>query len=581
MTSPKATIIRFPRLCLIALAAIMLLPGLDSLPLIDRDEPRFAHATVEMMYRGEWVVPYFNDEYRFDKPPLTYWWMRVHFAVFGVNEFAARLHSALASALCALLIFGFARRLGCDNLRAFFAGAGWLSCLQVLVHSRMAVADMPLILFLILTMRALWELQNRDPERPFAKCFSDPWFYLLGVSLGLGFLAKGPLAQFIPLLAILLWATLNRFQKRPSPNFARLLLYFLVSAPIWLGLMGAWGIPAQIATEGEFYKVGIGRHVVERGTGAFNSRLFIPGVYYLVAMLPFLLPWSSRIPDAFKNARAGEQAQTGSFLLAWFLSPLLIFSFYATQLPHYILPGYPAFFLLLFLNDVRHPVKWFGKTISLIGVVLPFGGALFFLLCSALIPSEGEIAVLKSLLQIASLAILLLGVASWLIWKHKTLLALTLALPAALVLIPASKKARDAHITIRLKEALKDHQFDTRVSWKFNEPSLVWYFDDGEDFKWSKIPENLAHPDSGNVLMVLEHRRWRIDDKTVGAILRREEKIPPTKERRGTPDWEKMVASLPPTLKWKEVKVIGWSPATSSWIEVVAIVSENTASTVE
>jgi hypothetical protein len=42
-----------------------------------------------------------------------------------------------------------------------------------------------------------------------------------------------------------------------------------------------------------------------------------------------------------------------------------------------------------------------------------------------------------------------------------------------------------------------------------------------------------------------------------------------------------MVASLPPTLKWKEVKVIGWSPATSSWIEVVAIVSENTASTVE
>ena len=40
----------------------MLLPGLESLPLIDRDEPRFAHATVEMMYRGEWVVPYFNDE---------------------------------------------------------------------------------------------------------------------------------------------------------------------------------------------------------------------------------------------------------------------------------------------------------------------------------------------------------------------------------------------------------------------------------------------------------------------------------------------------------------------------------------
>ncbi|NIP93365.1 MAG: phospholipid carrier-dependent glycosyltransferase, partial [Akkermansiaceae bacterium] len=219
----------------------MLLPGLDSLPLIDRDEPRFAHATVEMMYRGEWIIPYFNDEYRFDKPPLTYWWMRLHFGIFGINEFAARLHSASGSLFCALLIFGFARRLGCDNLRAFLAGAGWLTCLQVLIHSRMAVADMPLILFLVLTMRALWELQNRDPARPFSKCFSDPWFYLLGTSIGLGFLAKGPLAQFIPLLAILLWALLNRLHQRPSPNLGRLLACFLCSAPLWLGLMAAWG----------------------------------------------------------------------------------------------------------------------------------------------------------------------------------------------------------------------------------------------------------------------------------------------------------------------------------------------------
>jgi 4-amino-4-deoxy-L-arabinose transferase-like glycosyltransferase len=38
---------------------------------MDRDEPRFAQATVEMMVRGTWTIPYFNDEYRFDTPPLT------------------------------------------------------------------------------------------------------------------------------------------------------------------------------------------------------------------------------------------------------------------------------------------------------------------------------------------------------------------------------------------------------------------------------------------------------------------------------------------------------------------------------
>src|SRR5437773_10663333 len=47
--------------------------GTWSLPLIDRDEPRFAEAAREMRERGDYIVPYFNNQFRFDKPPLTYW----------------------------------------------------------------------------------------------------------------------------------------------------------------------------------------------------------------------------------------------------------------------------------------------------------------------------------------------------------------------------------------------------------------------------------------------------------------------------------------------------------------------------
>ncbi len=553
----------------------MLLPGLDSLPLIDRDEPRFAHATVEMMYRSEWVIPYFNDEYRFDKPPLTYWWMRVHFWIFGINEFASRLHSAVASLLCALLIFGFARRLGCDNLRAFLAGAGWLTCLQVLIHSRMAVADLPLILFLILTMRALWELLNRDPARPFSRCFSDPWFYTLGVSMGLGFLAKGPLAQSVPLLAILLWGGLNRCRKRPSPNFVRLLLYFLASAPLWLGLMAAWGIPALLATRGAFYDVGIGRHVVERGTSAFNDRFFLPGVFYLVAVLPFLLPWSPRLPDVFKTGWK-DDGQSGSFLLAWFLSPFLIFSFYASQLPHYILPGYPAIFLLLFLTETPHTSRWFGKSIAVICVALPAGAVLFFLFCSAFIPGGEDITALRPLLHLAALAAVLMAVASWCALKRKFFGVLTASVLGAFLVIPISRAARNVHITIRLHEKLKDDCFDMRMAWRFTEPSLVWYFDDREDFKWQFPPNPYPKPAAPNRILVLEHRRWRIDGKTFRAVLRRQKTIPPTKSYRETPEFQETVAAFKQgTSKWREVTAIGWSPATSTWIEVVAIVPES------
>src|SRR5215467_7580546 len=78
--------------------------GTWSLPLIDRDEPRFAEASREMIERGDYVVPYFNNQPRLDKPPLTYWAQTVSYRIFGENDFAARFPSAVAAALIALTI---------------------------------------------------------------------------------------------------------------------------------------------------------------------------------------------------------------------------------------------------------------------------------------------------------------------------------------------------------------------------------------------------------------------------------------------------------------------------------------------
>ena len=47
--------------------------GTWSLPLIDRDEPRFAEASREMIERGDYIVPRFNNQLRLDKPPIAYW----------------------------------------------------------------------------------------------------------------------------------------------------------------------------------------------------------------------------------------------------------------------------------------------------------------------------------------------------------------------------------------------------------------------------------------------------------------------------------------------------------------------------
>src|ERR1700746_3686791 len=76
--------------------------GTWSLPLIDRDEPRFAEASREMIQRGDYVVPYFNNQLRLDKPPLTYWAQTASYRIFGENDFAARFPSAVAAALVSL-----------------------------------------------------------------------------------------------------------------------------------------------------------------------------------------------------------------------------------------------------------------------------------------------------------------------------------------------------------------------------------------------------------------------------------------------------------------------------------------------
>jgi 4-amino-4-deoxy-L-arabinose transferase-like glycosyltransferase len=125
--------------------------GTWNLPLIDRDEPRFAEASREMIERGDYVVPYFNNHFRFDKPPLTYWAQIASYKIFGENDFTARFPSAIAAALTALSIFAWGSRLriaSAPQARVGTARVGWWSAiiftlsLQTFLHAKAAVADM-------------------------------------------------------------------------------------------------------------------------------------------------------------------------------------------------------------------------------------------------------------------------------------------------------------------------------------------------------------------------------------------------------------------------------------------------------
>src|SRR5437660_12286207 len=96
---------------LAVIAAGLFLPNLGGPSLWDIDEGNNAEAAREMMESGNWVVPTFNYELRTDKPALLYWLQIAAYRLFGVNEFAARLPSALAGILTLLVTYELGRRM--------------------------------------------------------------------------------------------------------------------------------------------------------------------------------------------------------------------------------------------------------------------------------------------------------------------------------------------------------------------------------------------------------------------------------------------------------------------------------------
>ena len=311
------------------------LAGTWSLPLIDRDEPRFAEASREMRQRGDYVVPYFNDQYRFDKPPLTYWFQVASYRLFGENDFAARFPTAVAASLVAVVLLAWGTRLG-DVRASWWAAAIFTLCLQTFVHGKAAVADMWLVLFVTVAHWIGWEMLRGNSAIRF--------FWIFYLSLALAFLAKGPIG-WTPLLAVVIGRRFFTSERAP--------FHFVPGTLFILALVAAWGIPALVRTHGEFFNVGIGKHVVGRSLASMEGHCANSLGAYL-AVLPFffvtlfasLFPWSMKLPALWRSLRGGRDA-TDNFLLWSALIIFGIFTLVKTKLPHYTLPAFPLIAMLM------------------------------------------------------------------------------------------------------------------------------------------------------------------------------------------------------------------------------------------
>ena len=308
---------------ILALALLPALAALHSRSFFSPDETSYAQVAREMLDRRDFIVPTIDGKPWLEKPPLVYWLLAGAFAIFGWGFPAAVLLNALLTAATALLIAGHARRFG--SARAGLLGAvAYLTMFLPLAAARSALTD-PALTLCTTAAVALFLVEG--------------WPAAIGAGalLGLGVLAKGPIAPLVVLSAILAVALIRRHGAQ---------LLWLFSAIV---AAGALAVPWHfaLASRGlwqEFSGVFLGHQVLSRAVDVWGLRM--PWWSYLPALWLAAFPWGTHLVLAVRaewKRLAGSHFRDAAAMAegAAVVVPLIAFSLASNKLPHYLLPLMP------------------------------------------------------------------------------------------------------------------------------------------------------------------------------------------------------------------------------------------------
>ncbi len=388
-------------------------PGLVALPVIDRDEARFAQASRQMfesvalpeserdpeLHAGGLVIPRVAGRDRLNKPPMIYWLQAgAAAAMTGADPmrdaiWMYRLPSVIAAIITVLVTW----RLGSEMFAprvGLLAGAMLAVCPLFAWEAHQARADHVLVACTTLAMWKLWRVWSRalaGARAPWALCAMWVFVALAVYTKGpIGLVVVGLPASMLALRAPRAAIALNEASKglsgasagapaageRKRPQHARYVFGFRSFRP----LLGALFVIAALApwVFAVASRVGFGAYaslvadeVLGRGVSAKEGHVGPPG-YHLVALV--LLFWPGVMLTAAGVARAWRRgtvarrafdapqdplivramrstwraitsrfsATPDAFLVAWIVPTWILLELYATKLPHYTMPLYPA-----------------------------------------------------------------------------------------------------------------------------------------------------------------------------------------------------------------------------------------------
>jgi 4-amino-4-deoxy-L-arabinose transferase-like glycosyltransferase len=348
-------------------------PGLQ-----DDADATHAEAAREMYVTHDFVTLKINGNRYLEKAPLMYWLIASSYAVFGVNEFAARVPTMLAILGLTLLAMKWGRRAFGDRA-AIYAGMFVATTVGYYLFSRVLIPEAVLSLFIAGSFYCfLTALED-----------GKPWQWYGGYAcLALAVLTKGLLALVVVGFAMLLFLAVSGEWRRwrEFRITTGLLLFFAIATP--------WHVLAGLRNPHFFWFYFVNEHFMrflgKRIPKDYNKQE--NSLYWTLHMV-WLFPWSLYLPIALRHpiadwmarrkqgavrAKSPDTFRTRTRLVCfiWAAVTLVFFSF-STNQEYYTFPAYFPILLLIAgelvseeKNGPRRWLLWTSGAMVLIGTAI-------------------------------------------------------------------------------------------------------------------------------------------------------------------------------------------------------------------
>jgi len=339
-----------PYVLLIILSAVIFIPGLFTLPIVDRDSPHFAQATKQMLETGNYWQIKFQQKARHLKPPGIYWLQAASVKVFSnvkaYRVWPYRIPSVLGGLLAILFTFYFTRKFYSKKV-ALFSAALLASAPLLIIESHLATTDAALLAAMVLMQGALWQIYVKSRKE---ETISWGLVLLFWLAMAAGVLIKGitPLVGFLTLISL---AIVDRSLAIFRNTKFLWGLLILIGCSVWL-------IPVSLAGKSNFLWDMIHGDLLPKLISGQQSHGMPPGYFLLIFTLMFfpgaLFIWHGIMWGWQQRKQAIER-----FLLAWIIPTWIFFELVHTKLPEYVLPTYPAIAILVATAINNHrAIKW-------------------------------------------------------------------------------------------------------------------------------------------------------------------------------------------------------------------------------